>query len=80
MYESVKIPPIAVTVRGHENNSGETIGGEIEVYLKDGSRVESSASMVQMDSEGGVMIQETFDRVIDLEQVDKVLLNGEQIR
>lgn len=80
LYESVKISPIAVTVRGHENNSGETIGGEIEVYLKDGSRVESSASMVQMDSEGGVMIQETFDRVIDLEQVDKVLLNGEQIR
>lgn len=79
LYESVKVSPVAATVRGRENSTDAVISGDVEVYLKDGTVVDSSSSTLQMDEDGNVVIHELFDRVIDLEQVDKILLNGEPI-
>lgn len=77
---NVRLSPISVTVEGQGEMEGYSIGAELEVRMKDGSTMPIFSSSIQMNDDGSIWSREMFDHVIDLEQVDKVLLNGEPVR
>lgn len=74
----VQVSPIAITATGIGEMTAESKTAELEVWLADGTRVYSSGGSVFTDSES-ITTRNIFDRVIDLDQVVKVTLNGEEL-
>lgn len=77
--QSVTVSPVALTVRG----TGEMWGAgdempEVCVWLKDGSKVETSAVGTSFN-EDEVTLNSVFEEILDLSQVKSVTLNGEPL-
>ncbi len=77
--ENVRLSPISVTVDGHGEMNEDSQSANLDVILKDGTTLPIFSSSVCVEEDGKIWTREMFDRVIDLEQVDRVLLNGEPV-
>ena len=58
--------------------TAESEAADMKVILTDGTEVSSSSASVST-GDGTVICRSIFDRVIDLENVAKVTLNGEEL-
>lgn len=75
---SVQVSPIAVTATGSGEMTVDSLSADLEVWLADGTRVESSSASLQAGDEE-IITRYIFDQVIDIDQVAKVTLNGEEL-
>lgn len=74
----VRVSPIAVTAAGSGEMNAGSESAELRVFLADGTEVPcSSASVTSGDN--SVLYRSIFDCVIDLDDVAKVTLNGEEL-
>lgn len=76
--DKVQVSPISVTGFGSGEMTAESEAADLKVILTDGSEVSSSSASVST-GDGTVICRSIFDRVIDLENVAKVTLNGEEL-
>ncbi len=74
----VQVSPIAVTATGSGEMTAESESAELRVFLTDGTEVPSSSASVTAGDEE-IVYRCIFDKVIDLTQVAKVTLNGEEL-
>lgn len=77
--EKVYVSPIAVTVEGTEFDSSIGYDTYVEVWMKDGTQLECDTSSVEVSENNKVRYQQIFNQIIDPEQVEKVLLNGDPV-
>lgn len=75
---SVQVSPIAITLTGEGEMRAESLPARVQVILKDGAEVTASSASTSTDGEH-IVCHNVFDRVIDLTQVDRVLLNGKEL-
>ena len=76
--DEVQVSPISVTAFGSGEMTAESEAADMKVILTDGTEVSSSSASVST-GDGTVICRSIFDRVIDLENVAKVTLNGEEL-
>lgn len=76
--DKVQVSPISVTGFGSGEMTAESEAADLEVILTDGTQVSSSSASVSA-GDGTVICRYIFDRVIDLEKVAKVTVNGEEL-
>ena len=77
--KEICVSPIAVTVEGTGDMDNVIYGTSVEVWLKDGAKLESNGSSVEVNKNGTVRFQQIFNQIIDPRQVGHVLLDGEQV-
>lgn len=75
----VELGRIGVQAFGTGDFSVEKQAIELEVWLKDGTKVKIDSAQSSSGSDGAVSARENFARPLDLDQVDKVLLNGQPL-
>lgn len=74
----VQVSPIAVTATGTGEMTAESESAELQVFLTDGTEVSCSSASVSA-GDGTILYRSIFDEVIDLADVAKVTLNGEEL-